>query len=87
MPFRVPEAWPGCSSGPMCPGCPRRCRSPGSPRMPGPTGAVPRRPGARRAGVLVTAPVGLCFLPAFIAVGVLPVVIGLAGGVLGEGGG
>ncbi|GAA3299594.1 type II secretion system F family protein [Streptomyces cinereospinus] len=42
---------------------------------------------ARRAAVLVTAPVGLCFLPAFIAVGVLPVVIGLAGGVWGGGGG
>ncbi|MEU9643533.1 type II secretion system F family protein [Streptomyces sp. NPDC048188] len=42
---------------------------------------------ARRAAVMVTAPVGLCFLPAFIAVGVLPVVIGLAGGVLGHGGG
>lgn len=42
---------------------------------------------ARRAAVMVTAPVGLCFLPAFIAIGVLPVVIGLAGGVLGEGGG
>ncbi|MFD8430829.1 MULTISPECIES: type II secretion system F family protein [Streptomyces] len=42
---------------------------------------------ARRAAVMVTAPVGLCFLPAFIAVGVLPVVIGLAGGVLGPGGG
>ncbi|MET7291446.1 type II secretion system F family protein [Streptomyces griseoloalbus] len=41
---------------------------------------------ARRAAVLVSAPVGLCFLPAFIAVGVLPVVIGLAGGVLGGGG-
>jgi pilus assembly protein TadC len=41
---------------------------------------------ARRAAVVVTAPVGLCFLPAFIAVGVLPVVIGLAGGVLGGGG-
>jgi pilus assembly protein TadC len=40
---------------------------------------------ARRAAVMVTAPVGLCFLPAFIAVGVLPVVIGLAGGVLGRG--
>lgn len=37
---------------------------------------------ARRAGVLMTAPVGLCYLPAFIAVGVLPVVIGLAGGLL-----
>ncbi|MFD5946506.1 type II secretion system F family protein [Streptomyces collinus] len=42
---------------------------------------------ARRAGVMVSAPVGLCFLPAFIAVGVLPVVIGLAGGVLKGGGG
>jgi pilus assembly protein TadC len=42
---------------------------------------------ARRAAVLVTAPVGLCFLPAFIAVGVLPVVIGLADGVLEGGGG
>ncbi|OLZ64687.1 hypothetical protein AV521_34230 [Streptomyces sp. IMTB 2501] len=37
---------------------------------------------ARRAAVLISAPVGLCFLPAFIAVGVLPVVIGLAGGVM-----
>ncbi|NNN37182.1 hypothetical protein HLK59_43955, partial [Streptomyces sp. S3(2020)] len=42
---------------------------------------------ARRAAVMVTAPVGLCFLPAFIAVGVLPVVIGLASGVMGGGGG
>ncbi|MDR3084185.1 MAG: type II secretion system F family protein, partial [Streptomyces sp.] len=42
---------------------------------------------ARRAGVMVTGPVGLCFLPAFVAVGVLPVVIGLAGGLLGGGGG
>jgi len=42
---------------------------------------------ARRAAVMVTAPVGLCFLPAFITVGVLPVVIGLAGGALGGGGG
>ncbi|MFF5156417.1 type II secretion system F family protein [Streptomyces sp. NPDC000348] len=41
---------------------------------------------ARRAAVMVSAPVGLCFLPAFIAVGVLPVVIGLAGGLLGGGG-
>ncbi|MFD0306942.1 type II secretion system F family protein [Streptomyces sp. NPDC127119] len=40
---------------------------------------------ARRAGVLITAPVGLCFLPAFIAIGVLPVVLGLASGVLGGG--
>lgn len=37
---------------------------------------------ARRAAVQMTAPVGLCFLPAFIAIGVLPVVIGLAGGLM-----
>ncbi|MEV8552601.1 type II secretion system F family protein [Streptomyces glaucescens] len=42
---------------------------------------------ARRAAVLVTAPVGLCFLPAFLAIGVLPVVIGMAGEVMGGGGG
>jgi pilus assembly protein TadC len=42
---------------------------------------------ARRAAVLVSAPVGLCFLPAFIAIGVLPVVIGLASGVVRGGGG
>ncbi|MFD5269164.1 type II secretion system F family protein [Streptomyces sp. NPDC058335] len=41
---------------------------------------------ARRAAVLVAAPVGLCFLPAFIAVGIVPVVIGLAGRALGGGG-
>ncbi|MFE9722391.1 type II secretion system F family protein [Streptomyces sp. NPDC005794] len=37
---------------------------------------------AQRAGVLITAPVGLCFLPAFLAMGVAPVVIGLATGLL-----
>ncbi|WP_323135491.1 type II secretion system F family protein [Streptomyces beihaiensis] len=37
---------------------------------------------ARRAGVVVTAPVGLCFLPAFLVIGVVPVLIGLAGGML-----
>ncbi|MFE6777032.1 type II secretion system F family protein [Streptomyces sp. NPDC057702] len=37
---------------------------------------------ARRAGVLATAPLGLCFLPAFLLVGVAPVVIGLADGLL-----
>ncbi len=43
---------------------------------------------AQRAGVLITAPVGLCFLPAFLAVGVAPVIIGLAVGLLsGEGSG
>ncbi|MEU7063808.1 type II secretion system F family protein [Streptomyces sp. NPDC046161] len=37
---------------------------------------------AQRAAVLVTAPVGLCFLPAFLAMGVAPVVIGMASGLL-----
>lgn len=32
----------------------------------------------RRAGVLATAPLGLCFLPAFVMIGVVPVVMGLA---------
>jgi Flp pilus assembly protein TadB len=34
---------------------------------------------AQRAGVLITAPLGLCFLPAFVCLGVAPVVAGLAG--------
>ncbi|WP_232248104.1 type II secretion system F family protein [Streptacidiphilus rugosus] len=38
----------------------------------------------RRAGVLATAPLGLCFLPAFVLVGVVPVVTGLAGSFLGR---
>jgi pilus assembly protein TadC len=32
----------------------------------------------RRAGVYITGPLGLCFLPAFLLLGVAPVVIGLA---------
>jgi pilus assembly protein TadC len=31
----------------------------------------------RRAGVLATAPLGVCFLPAFVLIGVVPVVMGL----------
>jgi Flp pilus assembly protein TadB len=34
---------------------------------------------AERAGVLVAAPLGVCFLPAFICLGIAPVVAGLAG--------
>ena len=34
---------------------------------------------AERAGVLITGPLGLCFLPAFLVLGIAPVVIGLAG--------
>ena len=37
---------------------------------------------ARRVGVLVVAPLGLCFLPAFVLLGVVPVVAGLAGPLL-----
>lgn len=33
---------------------------------------------AQRAGVLITAPLGLCFLPAFVCLGIAPVVAGLA---------
>jgi Flp pilus assembly protein TadB len=33
---------------------------------------------AQRAGVLITAPLGVCFLPAFVCLGVVPVVAGLA---------
>jgi len=33
---------------------------------------------AQRAGVLVTGPLGLCFLPAFVCLGIVPVVAGLA---------
>jgi hypothetical protein len=35
--------------------------------------------------VLATAPLGLCFLPAFLLVGVAPVVMGLAGTILAGG--
>ena len=37
---------------------------------------------AQRAGVLIAAPLGLCFLPAFLLLGIAPVVIGLAGEVI-----
>ena len=37
---------------------------------------------ARHAGVLAVLPLGLCFLPAFVLVGVVPAVAGLAGPVL-----
>ncbi|WP_076478888.1 type II secretion system F family protein [Williamsia sterculiae] len=40
---------------------------------------------AERAGVAISGPLGLCFLPAFICLGIVPVVIGLAGDVLGGG--
>ncbi|MCZ2836236.1 type II secretion system F family protein [Modestobacter sp. VKM Ac-2985] len=37
----------------------------------------------QRAGVWVLAPLGLCFLPAFLCLGVVPMVLGIAGAVFG----
>ncbi len=40
---------------------------------------------AERAGVLIAGPLGVCFLPAFVCLGIVPVVAGLAGDVLRSG--
>jgi pilus assembly protein TadC len=40
---------------------------------------------AERAAVLIAGPLGLCFLPAFVCLGIFPVVAGLAGDVLQSG--
>ncbi|MGV0835661.1 type II secretion system F family protein [Mycolicibacterium thermoresistibile] len=40
---------------------------------------------AERAGVLIAGPLGLCYLPAFICLGIVPVIAGLAGDVLQSG--
>ncbi|MCB0925301.1 MAG: type II secretion system F family protein [Mycobacterium sp.] len=40
---------------------------------------------AERAGVLIAGPLGLCFLPAFVCLGIVPVVAGLAGHVFNTG--
>ena len=34
-----------------------------------------------RAGVLAAAPLGLCFLPSFVCLGIVPIVVGIARGV------
>ncbi|RNG14402.1 type II secretion system F family protein, partial [Streptomyces botrytidirepellens] len=39
---------------------------------------------ADRASVLATAPLGACFLPAYLLIGVAPVMTGLAGGLAGH---
>ena len=39
---------------------------------------------AQRAGVWAVAPLGLCFLPAFACLGIVPVIVGIAHGVLNE---
>ena len=76
---------------------PRSPGPPAAPPAPAPRSPVPRAPRhpraraaltdvaearAQRAAVLITAPLGLCFLPAFLVLGVAPVVIGLADDVL-----
>jgi pilus assembly protein TadC len=40
---------------------------------------------AERAAVLIAGPLGLCFLPAFVCLGIVPVLAGLAGEVLQSG--
>lgn len=40
---------------------------------------------AERASVLIAGPLGLCYLPAFLCLGIVPVVAGLAGDVLQSG--
>lgn len=40
---------------------------------------------AERAAILIAGPLGLCFLPAFVCLGIVPVVAGLAGTVLRSG--
>lgn len=37
---------------------------------------------ARRAGVLIVLPLGLCFLPAFVLAGLVPVIVAVLGGAL-----
>lgn len=43
------------------------------------------RASAERASVLIAGPLGVCHLPAFVCLGVVPVVVGLAGDVLRSG--
>jgi len=40
---------------------------------------------AERAGIFAMAPLAACFLPSFVCLGVIPVVVGLAGRALGRG--
>ena len=43
------------------------------------------RAAAERASVLIAGPLGICYLPAFVCLGIVPVVVGLAGDVLQSG--
>nr|WP_308316947.1 type II secretion system F family protein [Tomitella gaofuii] len=40
---------------------------------------------AEKAGVAIAGPLGVCFLPAFVCLGIAPVIVGLAGDILGGG--
>lgn len=44
--------------------------------------AIAAEAAARRAGVLIVLPLGLCFLPAFILAGLMPVIVAVLGDVL-----
>ena len=44
--------------------------------------AVAAEAAAQRAGVLIVLPLGLCFLPAFLLAGLVPVVVAVLGDVL-----
>ncbi len=95
VPIRPPHGAPPSSSLPS-----RRSPAPrAAPRAPGrpwPRSPAPRPSGsaptlldtaqarAQRAAVLITGPLGLCFLPAFLVLGIAPVVIGLAGEALAQ---
>lgn len=47
--------------------------------------AASARAASERAAVLIAGPLGLCYLPAFVCLGIVPVVVGLAGDVLTTG--
>lgn len=40
---------------------------------------------SEKAGVAIAGPLGVCFLPAFVCLGIVPVIVGLAGDILGGG--
>ena len=79
---RLPRSWDR-----LC----RVCHGHGTTWLPvmGPPGvscrAVLAGAAAQRASVLIAGPLGLCYLPTFLCLGIVPVVAGLAGDVLGPG--
>ena len=59
-----------------------RKASPTSPTRPGCDAGDEARAAAERASVLIAGPLGLCYLPAFVCLGIVPVIAGLATDVL-----